>query len=461
MTVRYVGIGGSDSNDGLSWANRKATLNGVEDTPVQAGDVVYVGPGNYRETLTVDVAGTNGSPVTYIGDAFGEHTDGIGGLVRISGSNDDVSVTRTSAINAASGKNYRTFRGFQLDGTTSYTLSVQASSNNWIVEDCLFLLGSSTAAHINFAGTGTGHIVRRCFFYASGIAVGVNHTSTVNDANILIENCIAFGGYNTITVRIDRVGGVTVKNCTFHGGGNAVRVLTALAVGQVCTVNNCILSGFTNTLSATTTAEFSEDYNLLFSNANNYSNVTAGSNTVTTYLVLPEIAPLLASHRYGAHLASPSIAFGAAHKAGTGEPTDDFYGLARPTTAAKKSWGAVQSYAVVRETTTIDGASGASLKLADAGRVQFRVPVTNVSTTFSVKVYREADYAGTLPQLVIKQPGQSDTTVVDTGSAGQWNTLTTTLTPASVPTYVIIELVSNNTATSGAYDVFFDTIAVT
>ena len=45
MTVRYVGPGGNNSNDGLSWANRKLTLNGVEDTPVAAGDIVYVGAG--------------------------------------------------------------------------------------------------------------------------------------------------------------------------------------------------------------------------------------------------------------------------------------------------------------------------------------------------------------------------------------------------------------------------------
>ena len=63
MTVRYVGKGGSDSNDGLSWANRKLTLNGVEDTPVVAGDTIYVGPGTYRELLTVDVDGSSGNPI--------------------------------------------------------------------------------------------------------------------------------------------------------------------------------------------------------------------------------------------------------------------------------------------------------------------------------------------------------------------------------------------------------------
>src|SRR3990170_2757112 len=59
MTTRYCGIGGSDANSGLTWALRKASLNGLEDSPVAAGDIVYVAPGVYRELLTVDVSGAN------------------------------------------------------------------------------------------------------------------------------------------------------------------------------------------------------------------------------------------------------------------------------------------------------------------------------------------------------------------------------------------------------------------
>ena len=75
MTTLYVGPGGNDANNGLSWANRRLTLNGVEDKPVAAGDTVYVGPGVYRETLTVDVAGSSGNPITYIGDVPLNATD--------------------------------------------------------------------------------------------------------------------------------------------------------------------------------------------------------------------------------------------------------------------------------------------------------------------------------------------------------------------------------------------------
>ena len=78
MTTRYVGPGGNDANSGLTWALRKLTLNGVEDTPVVAGDEIVVGPGVYRETLTVDVSGAAGSPITYTADVTGQRTDGVG-----------------------------------------------------------------------------------------------------------------------------------------------------------------------------------------------------------------------------------------------------------------------------------------------------------------------------------------------------------------------------------------------
>jgi hypothetical protein len=63
--------------------------------------------------------------------------------------------------------------------------------------------------------------------------------------------------------------------------------------------------------------------------------------------------------------------------------------------------------------------------------------------------------------MVIKQPGQADDTTTDAAAASQWNLLTTTLTPAADPPYVIVELQSLNTAAALAYDVFFDDLKVT
>jgi len=147
---------------------------------------------------------------------------------------------------------------------------------------------------------------------------------------------------------------------------------------------------------------------------------------------------------------------------GASERTVDLLGITRPATAAKNSWGAVQYHDVEREATTTYDGSAASIRLGDAGVHQIWVPVSNESTTFSVYCYREADYAGTNPRMVIKQPGQADDTTTDAAAASQWNLLTTTLTPAALPPYVIVELQSHNTDTANAAtnDCFFDGLTV-
>ena len=98
--------------------------------------------------------------------------------------------------------------------------------------------------------------------------------------------------------------------------------------------------------------------------------------------------------------------------------------------------------------------------MASPGRKKFKVGVTAVDTVFTVHVYREANYAGTNPQMVIKQPGVADTTVTDAAAASQWNTLTTTLAPAALPCWVEVELVSNNSAVAGNYAVYWDALSV-
>ena len=84
------------------------------------------------------------------------------------------------------------------------------------------------------------------------------------------------------------------------------------------------------------------------------------------------------------------------------------------------------------------------------------VPTAGAAVAISVRCYRGADYTGTLPTMVIKQPGQADRTTTDSGSAATWNTLTDTFTPAATPACVIVELQSLNTATEAYCNVYFD-----
>lgn len=127
MTTRYVdGTDGNDGYDGLAsvWDGThgpKKTLNGCEDTPVVAGDLVHVRSGVYREMLTCDVSGAVGNVIEYRGDYAGLIWAG-GGVVRITGSDNDQTATRASCINDNSvQRDYRTFRGFAMDTATRWT----------------------------------------------------------------------------------------------------------------------------------------------------------------------------------------------------------------------------------------------------------------------------------------------------------------------------------------------------
>lgn len=464
MTIRYCGAGGNDGNSGLTWALRKATLNGLEDSPVAAGDVCYIGPGVYRELLTCDVSGDGVSgPITYIGDVLGEHTDGIGGIVRITGSDDDQSATRANCItDGAQQRDYRTFRGFLLDTTTSMAIAAVTAGTDWTIEDCAFQ--DRMWAHPTGANQ-RRWTFRRCYMMTTAHNSGplqFKHTSNVDDAGHIIENCV-FTGY-CYGVDSLRIGGIAVRNCLFLGNPVGIRSAFALTAGQTITVNNSIFVGCGTAISSAVLGDVVENCNTFFGNSTDRSNVEAGANSVTypPLLDMPILnsgAGQVSGYKFPWLFGSLSPWSQVRAIAGASEPAVDLFGVARPATAAKNSWGAVQFQGQIRDVATVRGGA-ASLKLPDAGRAQFFVPTAGAAITISVYVYREANYAGTNPQMVIKQPGQADRTTTDVGAAAGWNLLTDTFTPDASTDFVVVELVSNNTAVAGSYAVYYDDLSV-
>ncbi len=75
---------GNDQNDGLSpekaWKNITKLSNAM-----QAGDIVYIGPGLYREQITVMNSGTADKRIMFIADTTGQHTGDPPGVVMITG----------------------------------------------------------------------------------------------------------------------------------------------------------------------------------------------------------------------------------------------------------------------------------------------------------------------------------------------------------------------------------------
>jgi hypothetical protein len=462
MTTYYVGKGGSDSANGLSWANRKLTLNGAEDIPVVAGDIVYVGPGIYRELFLLDVSGNAGSYISYIGDVTGAYTDGVGGRVIISGSDDDTTITRSYGIQGSQ-KDFRRFYNLSVEMTGSICMDF-GEAQGIVVNACsISNYNNSTGSGIVCSGISDSGAIFSVFnsvFTGGASCVAFTAASDVSlNSSSSIQNCIFIAsqvGTNKTSIRTVNVHNFTVKSCTFIGGAGGVFSTSIPASGL--SVTNSLFLGVGNAIVASASGEIVEDYNSIYNCEVPRTLVSTGSNSDERFMY-PKEAALSSGIKLPYNMLYLSQLSTLKDIGTVSGGVKDVYGLFRPVTDSKCSRGAAQFNNVpVRETTTVQGSSVASLKLADATRYQIFVPVTAQSTTITVYCYREANYAGTLPQMVIREPGQVDRITTDTGSSGTWNQLSDTFTPSGNVDYVIVELVSNNSATSGSYAVYFDTV---
>lgn len=533
MTIRYVGPGGSDANSGLSWALRKATLNGCEDSPVAAGDQVWVAPGTYREMLTVDVSGdslyttgtvstTLGSAVVtgsgtswtanayvggqfrageaspiqiasvdsdtqitlvkpwhladlsgaayktwrdikYIADTTGLYTDGVGGVVRITGSDNDQTATRASCITATS-KSYRTFRGMVCDLTTGAAISASDGAG-WVVADCTFQATGAQGVYVTGAGQ-SAWTIERCAGLTANATVAFLHSSTVNDAGHVVRNCLTAGG-RTNGVTVTRVGGISVVNCTWIGCNYAVRVDTALAAGQSVAVNNCIIAYCTNGLRAINLGEVVEDYNSLWQNGTDRTTVNTGANSVAYPPIFAPL-PLLNTGRVEPWLPF-SLLPASLIRARTGAtaPDTDLFGTPRPQETAI-SWGAVECLPQpTRETgANARGGSGTCLKIDGRGYHDILIPVSdNTATTVTVYVkWAENASVGVKPSAkLLADYGVTEQTATATGDGTTYEALTlgpvTPQVPGDGKGWIVLRLLNNSTHTA-ALSAYFDDVAV-
>jgi len=461
MTIRYVGPGGSDGADGLSWANRKLTLNGVEDTPVVAGDTVYVGAGTYREELTVDVTGTSGNIITYIGDVTGEYTDGIGGIVRLTGldTDDGGNPARLRSV-TLNGKNYRTFMGFTFDNhdrdalTNSGAFYMAGACDNIIIEDCVFCESYHSEVEGSvFTARDTNSITnvtfRRCLIvHAMGSVY--NQPGVDRDHDVLWENCLIYRGGEFYLYHAD---GMEVQHCSVYSWQTGYMVqLTGTGTGQIY---DSMTMNVTYGLTYIGTITVTDDYNQYWPNKDDDD----GANTIVKPILFKSQI-LYSGFRFPYNaLQIRNYPDASLRQATNTNVTEDLYGIARAP-SGKRMRGALELQDVIRDTSTVSQGS-TSIKIQDAGYYQFMIPVVGGSRlSIGVDALYEADYTGTLPQLTIKRTQYSDQTITATAPPNNWDRLDYSFRPDDDEQFISIELRSNNTATTGSFATYFDAISI-
>lgn len=234
---------------------------------------------------------TTYNPIKWIGDYSGANTDGVGGVIRVTGSSDDISATRANCLTSTS-KSYNHFTAMTFDTTTSYNISLTSCTHFWFNK--IFMAGTgANLACASIAGSGQLAVsFSNCYgkdSQGTGGVIYYNHSSVVDNAQHMVQNCILTGGiFGAIHAGVcsSRVGGVIVKNSFISDMNDGIRVQTALTAGQYMYAYNNIITRCSNGVAATTTAEFDEDFNNFYKNSTDRSNVNVGANSVGYPLLL-------------------------------------------------------------------------------------------------------------------------------------------------------------------------------
>jgi len=391
-------------------------------------------------------------PVYLIGDETGANTDGVGGIVRITGSLDDKTATHNYGIYGSS-RNYWVIKGFQVDTVDVDCIRID-DGEHITIEDVRTLSPDSTDSHIYLLGDIDRCTVRRCALFGGKQTWGIN----LADVGHHYTECNVFENIYAATYkpfRVDDYNNTVIKCCT--SGMNCEAFLTVpagavLGMGTFihdCEIHYSSLIALDDNISGVIVANWCNFWDNTLIGGFNIRNGTVGAGC-SEYLYLPDSPLLVDDFRYPVRLYPPSEWWEPAQYTGLYPANEDMYGIARPTIKTKRSLGPYQDFHVERNATVVRAGWAASMEQIDARADMLRVAISGEPVTASVYVYLEANYAGVAPKLIVHQAGNTDVEDVATGTTGAWEQLSVSYTPNAQPLEIWVELVSDNTAAAGA-----------
>lgn len=223
MATYYQGSGGNDSNDGLSWGNRFATMQKLFDT-CTAGDTGYFQGETVSSTVDIDTnTGTSDAPIIYHGcDSSGNALSGS------SQATIDTSSTLANGVLHASANtpDYLIFKQMKVDGGGSgngeYCVQTADSDSHhaWTFVNCRFTNADNHGLYIRAASPWTF------------VNCQIDNNGAGGSGNGILPTNNARGSFNLINCRIHdnadagaRIGYsssnlLIVKGCVFYDNGD-------------------------------------------------------------------------------------------------------------------------------------------------------------------------------------------------------------------------------------------------
>jgi hypothetical protein len=404
-------------------------------------------------------------PIYMIGDVSGVETDGVGGTVRLTGRDDDTTDpgvhNRTDGFQLST-DDYWHIRGFTITNFSDRGYEV-LSCDMVCIEDTVGIDIAGTLARL---GDPSRITVRRAVVLGGydTFPADIRHSAAVDNSQCLVENMYAHTGRG---IYVDQVGGITVKNLTM-GFENQY----ALSVNNLQTGNSVFLHDNLIHFCSGTDAVTASGAGMVIETLNNYwqnnddlhANVSGGVVAApdTQYCHLPMLPSLIGRVRQPMTFFAPSEWEPTRYATGLYPKNEDLFGVQNEVAQTRRSWGAIHAHAVKRSTTQVYDAFTGSLYMEDASEQQFVFPVqAGLTYTLSAQVYIEVNYTGNVPDLTVRQPGQTDVVATASGAAGVWEQLSATMTVGADMDWLHVALASHNTSAVPAYGVYWNNIQIT
>ena len=232
MAIYYVRTDGNNANSGTGYtiSNAWQTLAKAIST-VAAGDIVYIAPGTYYETMTIATSGGASTIIKWIGDKEAQYfLDKKSGYVRITGCNSVTGIGAASVVINGMTRTRNYFYNLVIDGTTTAGTGIlgdNPANQTIVVYDSIMSGGQYGARNIKAI---------RCF--AQGGQIGMSYATAYNSISFgrtafvggSFYNCIGFGStwytfqsptiaYNCIAFGGQRgfeSGGSNILNCVSY-----------------------------------------------------------------------------------------------------------------------------------------------------------------------------------------------------------------------------------------------------
>lgn len=462
MAIYYVRKTGSDANSGLSAALAKLTVSAVASL-VAAGDFVVAGKGKYNEKLTLATNGTSGSRITWIADITGELTGDAGPVVISACDTDNLTTTRTDAVNMA-GVDFNTFDGFTFNGGSNATVTMSSATDATIWRRCTFHGGISGTPIFKGLGTYfTNWIIENCTFFGSngtftyGGLFNSNGGALTTSGNQLYfrNNLVFLGGagqsngmgyntslnYTTITHNVFLIFSSQNINSDSNGMGTgggtggifSNNVYWNFGEGQTTAPSDAISSAATKSGNVYAKPYVYPVHNELFTDVGSGTPIGIGVTT-SNYAAADDAVVTRSATTGNEGRPRPS---GYTHDAGPVERMDP------PT----------------RESTVVDEGTY-SARISGAGVVDFRVATNSTGTvTITCRVRKNSSYSGTAAKIELSGPGLTTTSASMTVGADTWETLTISAVATSVKGVARLRVQSFSSAASSY--LYFDNFTIT